>query len=61
MKRWWQRQSTIGKYCIATLLTGMGLILFSGTLLSSFDDLWESFLNMLRDIGVLLCLSWRPF
>ncbi len=53
MKRWWQRQSTIGKYCIATLLTGMGLILF-WTLLSSFDDLWESFLNMLRDIGVLL-------
>ena len=47
MKRWWQRQSTIGKYCIATLLTGMGLILF-WTLLSSFDDLWESFLNMLR-------------
>ena len=53
MKRWWQRQSTIGKYCIATLLTGMGLILF-WALLSSFDDLWKSFVHLLRTVGVLL-------
>ena len=53
MKRWWQRQSTIRKYCIATLLTGMGLILF-WALLSSFDDLWKSFVHLLRTVGVLL-------
>lgn len=53
MKRWWYNQNPIRKYCLVTLLTGMGLILF-WALLSSFDDLWESFLNMLRTVGVLL-------
>lgn len=53
MKRWWYNQNPIRKYCLSTLLTGMGLILF-WALLSSFDDLWESFLNMLRTVGVLL-------
>lgn len=53
MKRWWYNQNPVRKYCLVTLLTGMGLILF-WALLSSFDDLWESFLNMLRTVGVLL-------
>lgn len=53
MKRWWYNQNPIRKYCLVTLLTGMGLILF-WALLSSFDDLWESFVNMLRTVGVLL-------
>ncbi len=53
MKKWWCKRSTVAKYSVATLVTGMGLILF-WMLLSSFDDLWESFWHMLRTIGVLL-------